>query len=67
MLRTHENADIFNTFDEIYLVLTSKNVNILYILHIITPVWVGGIGIYSASSYMFEKVVLESTSSHLFE
>ena len=24
MLRTHEITDIFNTFDEIYLVLTSK-------------------------------------------
>ena len=31
MLRTHENSDVFNTLDEIYLVFTSKKVNILYI------------------------------------
>ena len=31
VLRTHENSDVFNTFDEIYLVFTSKKVNILYI------------------------------------
>ena len=24
VLRTHENSDVFNTLDEIYLVLTSK-------------------------------------------
>ena len=32
MLRTFEITDIFNTFDEIYLVFTLKKVNILYIL-----------------------------------
>ena len=31
VLRTREIADIFNTFDEIYLVFSSKKVNILYI------------------------------------
>ena len=30
VLRTRKIADIFNTFDEIYLVFTSKKVNILY-------------------------------------
>ena len=28
---THENSDVFNTLDEIYLVFTSKKVNILYL------------------------------------
>ena len=32
VLRTCEITDIFNTFDEIYLVFTSKKVNILYLL-----------------------------------
>ena len=31
VLRTHENSDVFNTLDEIYLVFTSKKVNILYL------------------------------------
>ena len=31
VLRTREITDIFNTFNEIYLVLISKKVNILYI------------------------------------
>ena len=31
VLRTREITDILNTFDEIYLVFTSKKVNILYI------------------------------------
>ena len=31
VLRTREITDIFNAFDEIYLVFTSKKVNILYI------------------------------------
>ena len=34
VLRTHENSDVFNTLDEIYLVFTSKKVNILYIFSI---------------------------------
>ena len=32
VLRTREISDIFNTFDEIYLVFTEKKVNILYML-----------------------------------
>ena len=32
MLRTRENSDVFNTLDEIYLVFTSKKVNILFLL-----------------------------------
>ena len=35
MLRTRENSDVFNTIDEIYLVFTSKKVNILYIFHLV--------------------------------
>ena len=31
VLRTREISDIFNTFDEIYLVFTEKKVNILYL------------------------------------
>ena len=31
VLRTREITDIFNAFDEIYLVFTPKKVNILYI------------------------------------
>ena len=30
MLRTRESTDIFNIFDELYLVFTSKKVNVLY-------------------------------------
>ena len=30
-IRTREITDIFNIFDEIYLVFTSKKVNILYL------------------------------------
>ena len=33
VLRTHENSDVFTTLDEIYLVFTSKKVNIPYISH----------------------------------
>ena len=33
MLRNRENSDVFHTLDEIYLVFTSKKVNILY-LHV---------------------------------
>ena len=31
MVRTREHSDVFNTLDEIYLVFTSKKVNILYV------------------------------------
>ena len=31
VLRTRENSDVFNTLHEIYLVFTSKKVNILYV------------------------------------
>ena len=35
MLCTCENSDVFNTLDEIYLVFTSKKVNILYVPNMI--------------------------------
>ena len=32
-MRTHENSDVFNTLDEIYLIFTKKKVNFLFILY----------------------------------
>ena len=32
MLRTHENSDVFNTLDEIYLVLTKKSKFSFYLI-----------------------------------
>ena len=34
VLRTREISDIFNTFDEIYLVFTKKKANILYLFKV---------------------------------
>ena len=33
VLRTRENSVVFNTLDEIYLVFTSKKVNVLYVVY----------------------------------